>query len=104
MNIPPEGSPSFQPDTFDQIENEIRIFSQNYTHICLFGNFNSRTPEEPDFIDFEITEHEQDFAEFLQNDLTTLNELNMDKIRKNVGKVKNRSGNNLLEICKATPN
>jgi hypothetical protein len=23
--------------------------------------FNSRTPEEPDFIDFEINEHEQDF-------------------------------------------
>ena len=25
------------------------------------------------FIDFEINEHEQDFTEFLQNDLATLN-------------------------------
>ena len=52
--IPPEGSPYFQPDTFDQIENEIRTFSQNYKYISLFGDFNSRTAEEPDFIDFEI--------------------------------------------------
>ena len=57
--------------------------------------FNSRTPEEPDFIDFEINEHERLYiTEFLQNDLTTLNELNTEKIRKNVDKVKNRSGNN----------
>jgi hypothetical protein len=62
---------------------------------------NSRTAEEPDFIDFEINEHEEDFTEFLQNDLATLNELNIDKNRKNVDKVKSRSGNNLLDICKA---
>ena len=89
-------TPYFQPDTFDQIENEIRTFSQNYKYISLFGDFNSRTAE--DFIDFEINEHEQDFTEFLQNDLATLNELNIDKNRKNVDKVKSRSGNNLL-IC-----
>jgi hypothetical protein len=35
--IPPEGSPYFPPDTFDQIENEIRTFSQNYKYISLFG-------------------------------------------------------------------
>jgi hypothetical protein len=40
-----------------------------------FGDFNSRTAEEPDFIDFEINEHERDFTEFLQNDLATLNEI-----------------------------
>ena len=33
--IPTEGSPYFQPDTFDQIENEIRTFSQNYKYISL---------------------------------------------------------------------
>jgi hypothetical protein len=49
------------------------------------------------FIDFEINEHEQDFTEFLQNDLATLNELNIDRNRKNVYKVKSRSGNNLLD-------
>ena len=85
MYIPPEGSPYFQPDTFDQIENEIRTFSQNYKYISLFGDFNSRTAEEPEFIDFEIYEHEQDFTEFLQNDLATLNELNIDKNRKKCG-------------------
>jgi hypothetical protein len=53
-----------------------------------------RTAEGPDFIDFEINEHEQDFTEFLQNDLATLNELNIDRNRKNVYKVKSRSGNN----------
>jgi hypothetical protein len=33
--------------------------------------------------------------------LATLNELNIDKNRKNVDKVESRSGNNLLDICKA---
>ena len=28
--------PYFQPDTFDQTENEIRTFSQNYKYISLF--------------------------------------------------------------------
>jgi hypothetical protein len=44
---------------------------------------------------------EQDFTEFLQYDLATLNELNIDKNRKNQDIVKSRSGNNLLDICKA---
>ena len=33
--------------------------------------------------------------------MATLNELNIDKNRKNVDKVKSRSGNNLLDICNA---
>jgi hypothetical protein len=49
---------------------------QYYKYISLFGDFNSRTAE--DFIDFEINEHEHDFTEFLQNDLVTLNELNIE--------------------------
>ena len=32
--------------------------------------------------------------------MAALDELNIDTNRKNVDKVKNRSGNNLLEICK----
>jgi hypothetical protein len=34
--------------------------------------------------------------------LATLNELTIDKNRKNVDKVKSRSGKNLLDICKAS--
>jgi hypothetical protein len=40
-------------------------------------------------------------GENIFTDLATLNELNIDKNRKNVDKVKSRSGNNLLDICKA---
>ncbi|CAC5387345.1 unnamed protein product [Mytilus coruscus] len=101
--IPPEGSPYFQPDTFDQIENELRNFSRNYKNICLYviGDFNSRTAEEPEFIEVDINEHEDDFTEFVENDLAILDILDIDKKRRNMDKTKNRSGSNLLELCKA---
>ena len=52
---------------------KFELFHKIINTSLYFGDFNSRTAEEPDFIDFEINEHEQDFTEFLQNDLATLN-------------------------------
>jgi hypothetical protein len=40
--------------------------------MSLFGDFNSRTAEEPDFIDFEINEHEQDFLALLSARISLL--------------------------------
>jgi hypothetical protein len=39
------------------VENEYRVLSQNYKYICLLGDFNSRTAENPDFIEIFINEH-----------------------------------------------
>jgi hypothetical protein len=66
--IPPEGSSYLSPDAFDQVENEYRVLSQNYKYICLLGDFNSRTADDPDFIDIFINEHELDFTQFVEND------------------------------------
>ena len=29
------------------------MFEQKYKYICLYGDFNNRTSEEPDFINFD---------------------------------------------------
>ena len=99
--IPPEGSPYFLPDTFDQVENEIRNFSDECDYVCLIGDFNSRTASEPDFIDVNINEYEQDFTEYVEDGLAILDFLNIDKYRKSKDNIKNRSGTKLLDICKA---
>ncbi|CAG2184684.1 unnamed protein product [Mytilus edulis] len=98
--IPPENSVYHQPDTFDQVENEIRSFSQNFKYICLLGDFNGRTADEPDYFEIETHEHEQDFSEFMQDNLNCLETLNIDRKRKSMDTVKNRSGQKLLELCK----
>jgi hypothetical protein len=36
---------------FSEIENEFLNFSTNYNYICLLGDFNARTAEEPDFVE-----------------------------------------------------
>jgi hypothetical protein len=43
-------------DPFSEIENEFLNFSTNYNYICLFGDFNARTAEEPDFVETNYDE------------------------------------------------
>ena len=98
--IPPEDSSYLSPDAFDQVENEDRVLSQNYKYICLLGDFNSRTADDPDFIEIFINEHELDFTQFVENDLAILDTLKIDRKRKRMDAGKNRSGNILLELCR----
>ena len=99
--IPPEGSPYLLPDTFDQVENEIRAFSENFDHVCLIGDFNSRTSDEPEFLDIDVNDHEENFTEYIQDGLAILDSLHIDRYRKSMDVIKNRSGTKLLDICKA---
>jgi hypothetical protein len=43
-------------DPFSEIENEFLNFSTNYDKICLLGDFNARTAEEPDFVETNYDE------------------------------------------------
>ena len=48
--IPPEGSVYSIKDPYQEIENELYNYTDRYTHILLFGDYNSRTKELPDYI------------------------------------------------------
>ena len=66
----------------------------------MLGDFNSRTADDPDFIEIFINEHEIDFTQFVENDLAILDTLKIDRKRKSMDAGKNRSGNILLELCR----
>jgi len=97
--IPPEHSLYCVGDPFSEIENEFLNFSTNYDYICLLGDFNARTAEEPDFVETNYDE----FSGMLDIDnegIDMLNELNIDIQRKSMDHRKNNFGNLLLEFCK----
>jgi hypothetical protein len=66
----------------------------------LLGDFNSRTADDPDFIEILINAHELDFTQFVENELAILDTLKIDRKRKSMDNGKNRSGNILLELCR----
>ena len=49
IHVPPENSSYCIVDSYNKIENEYIRFSDNFDHICLLGDFNSRVAEENDF-------------------------------------------------------
>ena len=51
--IPPENSKYASIDALSEIENKLQNFRKNNKYVCLHGDFNSRTSEESDFIDFD---------------------------------------------------
>ena len=77
------------------------MFYLKITNISVcFGDFNSRTADDPDVIEIFINEHELDFTQFVENDLAILDTLKIDRKRKSMDAGKNRSGNILLELCR----
>jgi hypothetical protein len=69
--------------TVQLIENEFLNISTNYNYICLLGDFNARTAEEPDFVETNYDE----FSGMLDIDnegIDMLNELNIDIQRKSM--------------------
>ena len=51
--IPPENSKYASIDALSEIENKLQNFRKNNKYFCLQSDFNSRTSEESDFIDFD---------------------------------------------------
>ena len=79
--IPPENSVYCIGDPFSEIENEFLNFSVNYENICLFGDFNARTAEEPDFEDVNFDEF-SGMLDIINEGLSVLNDLKIELLRK----------------------
>ena len=98
--IPCEKSLAQSEALFDEISNDIVNLKSKYDlPVILMGDFNARTGEKPDFIDFEseITK-EINFSEILDFD-SNLELLNLRQ-RHNVDKKVNKNGRCLLDLCK----
>ena len=76
---------------------------KNYKYVCLHGDYNSRTSEESDFIDFDRELCNNENVEHLFIDLSNvymLEELGFALRRANEDKVINQYGRKLLDFCK----
>ena len=51
--IPPENYKYASIDAFSEIENEFQNVRKKYKYVCLYGDFNNRTSEEPDCINID---------------------------------------------------
>ena len=89
--IPPRDSPYFDPDIFEDLENDINTFKNNYS-VVLVGDFNARTGTE---IDFLIDEHNN----FIPSDDPPLPTVIPN--RKSFDNQVNEHGKCLLQICKS---
>ena len=88
--IPPRDSPYFNPDIFDELQNDITKFSSKGFGL-LEGDFNARTGCAQDFIDIDQCIHIPGDNFSPKHDL---------RRRKNYDHQINDHGQSLLEICK----
>ena len=99
--IPPEYTKYSSDEAFTEIENEFLELSNKTKCICLMGDFNPKTANDPDFVKLETTNHNIcDISEFVQDNTCLLDFLNMTIERKSMDSSKNRYGNLLLNFCK----
>jgi hypothetical protein len=68
---------------------EYLVFSSNYNYISLLADFNGRTSNDDDFILINKTRHGDNCADFINDDLVTLDELGIPRKRNNLDKVRN---------------
>ena len=87
--IPPEKSKYFDPEIFEEFENDITHFSSKANVITL-GDFNARTSKQEDFVSNEGNEYIPDTSE---------NSFYL-KDRQNFDTSINNHGKKLIEICK----
>lgn len=70
--------------------------------MSLLGDFNRRTSDDDDFILVHVYERREgdDTGEYLENEIYTLDQLNIPCKRSNRDKVKNGYGEKMLDCCK----
>jgi hypothetical protein len=98
--VPPENTRYSSNAAFAEIEAEYLVFSSNYNYISLLADSNGRTSNDDDFILINKNRHGDNFADFINDDLVTLDELGIPRKRNNLDKVRNGYGNKLLKSCK----
>ena len=87
--IPPEMSPYFDEEIFEELENDILNFSKK-GNIMLLGDFNARTSNLKDFVSKEGNTFINDISE------TSFE----PKPRESFDNSTNQHGKSLIEICK----
>jgi hypothetical protein len=92
--IPPISSPHYDND-FISLEGEVSTFSSK-GKIVLIGDFNSRTGQNPDFIEKDSSQiNDYDGVDLLPPDYVTDTELK----RVNQDCIINSHGENMLDLC-----
>ena len=102
--IPPEGSCYSDVTIFDEIEHDLTSLRNAVTYVCLFGDFNSRTKNNPDYVQLDdiVMENvglEQNIRQDLLNE-NVLEELGFTLQRYSQDDKLNNYGNLLLSLCK----
>ncbi|CAG2257608.1 unnamed protein product [Mytilus edulis] len=97
--IPPEYTAFSSHDAFSQLEDEYTNFSKNYKFVALIGDFNGRTANDDDFF-LSKEMHGNNAANFVENDVLTLDLLNIPRKRNSLDPIRNRYGNKILDFCK----
>lgn len=73
--IPPENSDYANDDPYREIQQEIDSFSDKYSTLCIFGDYNSRCKEIKDHIEYDIDIlRAQDLNELYQESINEMNE------------------------------
>lgn len=102
--IPPYGSKYVSTDPYLELQQELFRFCGDSKHIILFGDFNSRSKDLPDFteVDDFISDFygTQDLFEENANIVNCFQCYNVPLKRKSADKVVNSYGYNFLELCR----
>ncbi len=97
LYIPPVNSTYSVRNAFEEIEQEVLRFSNNYKYIILTGDLNSRTGTDNDFS--TILDGPHDFNDILHTDYASmLSNFNMLYKRCSQDTNKNTFGNALLDL------
>lgn len=104
--IPPENSSFSSNDPYFEINEELRMFTETYSDVLLFGDFNSRIKTAKDYIDVDKSIfHANDLdivCEELSKELSIFddNSLAVRLERKSCDNLVNNYGYKLLDFCK----
>ena len=106
--IPPPDSPYSTGHEHDQIMQDLIDIQSNYNDykVCIIGDMNSRTANQPDFV--EVDEHLLEATGLTEclSDLFVnehnLEKLDIPKVRYNEDKTLDNNGRKLIEFCKNT--
>ena len=99
--IPPESSVYCTGDPFAEIEQEYLRFGYSYEHVCLLGDFNSRTSNCDDFMIID-SDHDELTRDIIENGTNAnfFENCDIPMHRSSEDRRKNNFGNQLLEFCK----
>jgi hypothetical protein len=77
--VPSENTRYSSNVAFAEIDAEYLVFSSNYDYISLLGDFNGQTSNDDDFILIDKNRHGDNFADFINDDLVTIDELGIPR-------------------------